>query len=97
MGERTKRIVAKGNHKYACIFECTFGEFPPLRIHIVRRIPVAVGVGVDPVVLLPEGVGDHPPPEGWGICPCPEVEPGDAEVGLLVLLAREGVAEGNPR
>ena len=64
------------------------------RIDVVDRVSCAVGVGVDGGILLPEGVWHHPAPQCGGICPCSEIEPWQAEVLSLVLLAGEGVPQG---
>ena len=60
-----------------------------IRIHQIHRIPIAVGIRADVVVLLPEWVGYEPAGEGRAVLPCPEVGVGDAEVRALVLLAGE--------
>ena len=67
----------------------------PIRIHEIHRIPSAVGIRTDAVVFLREGVGDEPAAEGRAVLAGAEVGVREAEVGGLVLLAREAVAQGD--
>ena len=60
-----------------------------IRIHQIHRIPIAVGIRTDVVVLLPHRIRYEPAGEGRAVLPCPEVCVGDGEVRTLVLLAGE--------
>ena len=77
------------------IFFVPYYEFPAIRIHEIHRITSAVGVGADAVVFLGEGVGDEPAAEGRAVLAGAEVGVREAEVGGLVLLAGEAVAQGD--